>query len=73
MKPSVLIVDDEQVFRVLAESALASEGFEVRVASNLARARKEIDLAVPDVVLLDRRLPDGDGINLLREIRAEGQ
>ncbi len=73
MKPSVLIVDDEQVFRVLAESALASEGFEVRVASNLARARQEIDRAVPDVVLLDRRLPDGDGMDLLREIRAEGQ
>ncbi len=73
MKPSVLIVDDEQIFRVLAESALASEGFEVRVAPNLARAKKEIDRAVPDVVLLDRRLPDGDGMNFLREIRAEGQ
>jgi two-component system response regulator AtoC len=73
LKPSVLIVDDEQIFRVLAESALASEGFEVRVAPNLARAKKEIDRAVPDVVLLDRRLPDGDGMNFLREIRAEGQ
>ena len=72
MKPSVLIVDDEQIFRVLAESALASEGFDVRVAPNLARAKKEIDRAVPDVVLLDRRLPDGDGMNFLREIRAEG-
>jgi two-component system response regulator AtoC len=73
LKPSVLIVDDEQVFRVLTESALVPEGFEVRVAQNLARARKEIDRAVPDVVLLDRRLPDGDGMDLLREIRAEGQ
>ena len=41
MKPTVLIVDDEQVFRVLAESALVAEGFEVRSASNLARARKD--------------------------------
>jgi two-component system, NtrC family, response regulator AtoC len=73
LKPSVLIVDDEQVFRVLAESALAPEGFEVRVASNLARAKKEIDRAVPDVMLLDRRLPDGDGMTLLREIRDGGQ
>jgi two-component system response regulator AtoC len=73
VKPSVLIVDDEQVFRVLAESALAAEGFEVRSAINIARAKKEIDRAVPDVVLLDRRLPDGDGMALLREIRAEGQ
>jgi len=73
LKPSVLIVDDEQVFRVLTESALVPEGFEVRVAQNLARARKEIDRAVPDVVLLDRRLPDGDGMDLLREIRNDGQ
>ena len=72
MKPTVLIVDDEQIFRVLAESALVPEGFEVRTASNLARARKEIDRAVPDVVLLDRRLPDGDGMDLLREISADG-
>jgi two-component system, NtrC family, response regulator AtoC len=72
LKPSVLIIDDEQVFRVLAESALVPEGFEVRVAQNLARAKKEIDRAVPDVVLLDRRLPDGDGMELLRELRAEG-
>jgi two-component system, NtrC family, response regulator AtoC len=71
MKASVLIVDDERVFRVLAEEALASEGFEVRQAPNLAKARAELSRAQPDVVVLDRRLPDGDGMELLREERRE--
>ena len=71
MKASVLIVDDERVFRVLAEEALASEGFEVRHAPNLAKARAELSRSQPDVVVLDRRLPDGDGMDLLREERRE--
>jgi two-component system, NtrC family, response regulator AtoC len=71
MKASVLIVDDERVFRVLAEEALTSEGFEVRQAANLAKARAELSRSQPDVVVLDRRLPDGDGMELLREERRE--
>ena len=69
MKASVLIVDDERIFRVLAEEALTSEGFEVRQAANLAKARLELSRSQPDVVVLDRRLPDGDGMELLREER----
>jgi two-component system response regulator AtoC len=73
MRPSVLVVDDERSFRLLAEEALSSEGFDVRSASTLARARTELDKAAPDVMILDRRLPDGDGIDLLRELTASGQ
>ena len=36
MRPSVLVVDDERSFRLLAEEALSSEGFDVRSASTLA-------------------------------------
>lgn len=68
MKLSVLIIDDEQVFRLLAEEALSSEGFDVRTVGTLGRARSEIEAAVPDVIILDRRLPDGDGIDFLREM-----
>ncbi len=71
MSASVLVVDDEAVFRMLAEEALASEGFEVRTAESLGRARAEIDRATPDVVILDRRMPDGDGIDFLKTIRPD--
>jgi two-component system, NtrC family, response regulator AtoC len=73
MRPSVLVVDDERSFRLLAEEALSSEGFDVRTASTLARARQELDKTAPDVMILDRRLPDGDGIDLLRELAQTGQ
>jgi two-component system response regulator AtoC len=73
MRPSVLVVDDERSFRLLAEEALSSEGFDVRTAGTLARARVELDRTAPDVMILDRRLPDGDGIDLLRELAATGQ
>jgi two-component system, NtrC family, response regulator AtoC len=73
MRPSVLVVDDERSFRLLAEEALSSEGFDVRTASTLARARVELDKMAPDVMILDRRLPDGDGIDLLRELAQSGQ
>jgi two-component system response regulator AtoC len=68
---SVLIVDDERVFCMLAEEALTSEGFEVRTADTLRKARGELNVATPDVLVLDRRLPDGDGIDFLKTVRAQ--
>jgi two-component system response regulator AtoC len=65
------VVDDEPVFRVLAEEALAAEGFEVRTAATLREARGAIDSVAPDVLVLDRRLPDGDGIHFLKAMRQE--
>ena len=45
VKASVLVVDDERVFRVMAEEALGAEGFDVRSVQNLARARDELERA----------------------------
>src|SRR5262249_7859610 len=72
MSATVLVVDDEAVFRVLVEEALVSEGFEVRTAGTLRKARTEIDTAAPDVLIIDRRLPDGDGIDFLKALHADG-
>jgi two-component system response regulator AtoC len=72
MKPTILIVDDDRSFRILTETALAGEGFQVRSAATLRKAREELDMGAPDVVVLDRRMPDGDGIALLQELSAAG-
>lgn len=69
---TVLVVDDERVFRVMAEEALLGEGFEVTSARSLSGARAALERTTPDVVILDRRLPDGDGIELLRSLSADG-
>jgi two-component system response regulator AtoC len=65
MRATILVVDDERVFRVMSEEALTAHGFEVRTAATLAKARAELERGAPDVLLLDRRLPDGDGLELL--------
>lgn len=68
MKAEVLLVDDERTFRVVAEEALSAQGYRVRTAPNLTRARAELAREAPDVVILDRRLPDGDGLTLLETL-----
>jgi two-component system response regulator AtoC len=72
MKARVLVVDDERIFRVMAEEALGSEGFDVRAVGSLAGARRELQRSAPDLMILDRRLPDGDGLDFLKSLSAEG-
>jgi two-component system response regulator AtoC len=71
MNSKVLIIDDEKTFRVVAQAALAAEGIEARSAASggegIALARE----LRPDVVLLDRNLPDADGLSVLERLRAE--
>ena len=63
--PRVLVVDDEKTFRLVAETALTGEGLEVRTAPNGREALKAAEEFAPDVVVLDRNLPDCDGLTLL--------
>jgi DNA-binding response OmpR family regulator len=44
-------------------------GYSVRTAMNLAEARKRIKESAPDIIVLDIMLPDGSGLNFLRELR----
>jgi len=69
MKRSVLLVDDDRSFSALAQAALAREGWSVRLARSLHEARAALDAESPDAVVLDRRLPDGDGLEFLSSVR----
>jgi two-component system response regulator AtoC len=72
MNASILVIDDDKSFQLLADEALSAEGFEVRTAGTMARGLAIANEATPDVVILDRRLPDGDGIDLIQMLRADG-
>lgn len=66
----VLVVDDDEDIRGLIVQQVAQAGFEVSHAASLAEVRQKMKTEAFDVVILDLNLPDGDGIDLCREMRA---
>ncbi len=67
----VLVVEDDREIRALMQSSLSVEGFEVQTAVTLGEASAMLRHRRPDVVLLDLGLPDGDGVDLVKEIRQQ--
>src|SRR5881628_2998326 len=67
---STLVVDDDRSFSSLVAAALTREGFPVTVAHSLHEARSRVEKTTYELVLLDRRLPDGDGLGFLPELKA---
>ena len=67
----VLIVEDDREIRALMQSSLSVEGFEVQTAVTLSEASAMLRHRPPDVVVLDLGLPDGDGVDLVKEIRQQ--
>jgi DNA-binding response OmpR family regulator len=65
----ILLIEDEESISEPLARALAREGFDVAVAATAAEGRERFRDQNPDLVLLDVMLPDGDGRDVLREIR----
>lgn len=66
MTKSILIVEDDITFGMMLKTWLSKKGFEVSSVSNIARAHKHIESQTVDLILSDLRLPDQDGIDLLK-------
>ena len=69
-KPSILVVDDERNTREGLARALRGE-WNVATADSAASALEQCAKAPPDVLLSDVRMPGGDGLSLLKEVRAK--
>ena len=67
----VLIIDDEEKLRNLLARIVKLEGFAVTEAGNIKSARKVIGKEEPDVILCDVKLPDGSGVDFIREVKAK--
>lgn len=72
MSLKILAVDDEPAILDSVELALQSQGYDVVTAASGRKAVEVFDSAKPDLVVLDRLLPEGDGIWVLGELRRRG-
>jgi len=66
----MLLVDDEEDLRMTLQETLEDANYHVTTAANAMRAREAMSLGKYDVAVLDIRLPDGSGIDLLQEFQA---
>ena len=72
-EPDVLLVDDSPLVTEALGVLLAETGHRVRTAGSVAEAVARARETLPDVLLLDLTLPDGDGLDVLRALAAEGR
>lgn len=70
LRNRILVIEDEPILQKNIAISLRREGYEVMEAGSGADAWKILNVASIDLLILDIGLPDYDGLNLLREIRA---
>jgi DNA-binding NtrC family response regulator len=70
-RENVLVVDDEKLIRFTLRESLAAEGYVVHEAADVAEAKRSFARQHMDCVILDHKLPDGDGFDLMRNLRIE--
>jgi DNA-binding response OmpR family regulator len=66
---TILCVEDNLQVQTFNKPLLEARGFTVRLAMTLAEAREALEKETPDLIILDIRLPDGSGLDFLRELR----
>jgi len=71
LKQKILVVDDDKYTRTLLEGIFRGGPAEAQFACDVAEARKLFAATDFNLIIMDQRLPDGNGLDLLREMRAE--
>ncbi|MFZ2994665.1 response regulator [Sphingobium sp.] len=69
---TIVVVDDDADIRELIVGQLAQENYHLLSASTLGELRQILSATAVDLIVLDLNLPDGDGLTLCRELRADG-
>jgi DNA-binding response OmpR family regulator len=70
-KPLVLLVEDSKKIQAINKMEFEERGFSVQLAFTIAEAKSAVKLKTPGLIILDINMPDGDGLDFLREYRAE--
>jgi DNA-binding response OmpR family regulator len=67
---TIVVIDDERTIQATLSAVLQRHGYTVEIGPNAAQGKRKVAEAKPDLVLLDLGLPDADGIDVLRELKA---
>jgi DNA-binding response OmpR family regulator len=70
MADSILIVEDDPLIRTFLADNLTADGYDLLVAGTIDQALVELESRRPDLAVIDLRLPDGSGLDLIRRVRA---
>lgn len=70
MGKKILIVDDQYGIRILLNEVLQKEGYDTYQAANGLQALEIVQENVPDLILLDMKIPGMDGIEILKRVKA---
>ena len=69
MNKTILLVDDDQRLRSLLEDYLNEKNFKVHTSNDFIQAKNIINLFIFDLIILDRMMPSGDGVDLVEHIK----
>ena len=69
-QPTVLLIEDEPQIRRFVRSSMEAEGWQVYETDSKKRGMIEAGTRKPDLIILDLGLPDGDGVELIGDVRA---
>ena len=69
IKKSILLVDDDQRLRELLKNYLDEKNFQVFTSEDFDEAKEILKFFIFDLIILDRMMPTGDGINLVQDIK----
>lgn len=67
--PQIVLIEDEKQIRRFVKLALEHDAFSVTEADTLKQGLINVGTAQPDLIILDLGLPDGDGVDLIKELR----
>ncbi len=73
MTRKILIIDDEWTIQLALQARLSAHGFSVQLASDGPSGLLAAQQYQPDVILLDLRMPDMDGFEVLRRLRSASE
>ena len=69
--PRILVVDDSEANRLLASTVLERDGYRISVAGSATEVLERLAEQIPDLILMDVRLPGQDGLSLTRQLKAD--